>query len=110
MTQTERPGGRNPQPSGSVAANQAEAEVPLWKRMLSRGTRPAQQPASPGSSVDGDDASKGKPEKWSMGVLNDRQTDEVPGTYAMLLSALPVAQKYQEIRCGLRAISWLAVG
>jgi len=30
------------------------------------------------SFSDGEDAQK-KPEKWSMGVLNDRDTDEVPG-------------------------------
>lgn len=39
----------------------------------------AQEPASPGSSV-GDDGNKAKPKKWSMGILNDRETDEVPGT------------------------------
>jgi hypothetical protein len=27
---------------------------------------------------------EGRPEKWSMGVLNDRQTHEVPGMYLAL--------------------------
>lgn len=31
-----------------------------------------------GSTSDAEDAQK-RPEKWSMGVLNDRETDEVPG-------------------------------
>ena len=42
-------------------------------------TNLAPEPASSGSSVDQDDGNKAKPEKWSMGVLNDKQTDEVPG-------------------------------
>ena len=43
-------------------------------------TKSGLEPASSGSSTHEDDVSKTKPEKWSMGVLNDRQTDEVPGT------------------------------
>ncbi len=29
--------------------------------------------------VDGSEEEKGRPTKWSMGVLNDRSTNEVPG-------------------------------
>jgi hypothetical protein len=29
---------------------------------------------------------EGRPTKWSMGVLNDRQTDAVPGMYLALLA------------------------
>ena len=81
MTLSKLPGGRTPRPTESVAVNQAEANVPLWKRMFSGGTRSAPPLASPESSVNGENANKGKPEKWSMGVLNDSQTDEVPGTF-----------------------------
>lgn len=80
MTTNEQPSGRFLRPSESVAANQVKAKVPLWRRMLG-GTKPAQEPASSGSSVDEDNGNKVKPERWSMGVLNDKQTDEVPGTF-----------------------------
>ena len=45
------------------------------------GTKSTLEPASSGSSIDRDDGNKARPEKWSMGILNDRQTDEVPGTF-----------------------------
>lgn len=81
MTMTnEQPGGPSFRPSESAAVNQTETKVPLWRRMLG-GTKPAQEPASSGNSVDDYDGDKAKPEKWSMGILNDRQTDEVPGTF-----------------------------
>ena len=81
MTTTEQPSARRLRPFVSPPANQADAKkVPLWRRLLG-GTKSAQEPASSGSSVDGDDQNKAKPEKWSMGMLNDRQTDEVPGTF-----------------------------
>ena len=36
--------------------------------------------ASPKSPThDGNDEMKANPERWSMGVLNDRETEEVPG-------------------------------
>lgn len=73
------------------------------------GTKSDHEPASSGSSGDEDDGNKAKPEKWSMGVLNDRQTDEVPGTFKALATqvhcALPVAQQHQEIRRGSLGIS-----
>lgn len=103
MTTNEQPSGHSPQPSESAAANQAEAKVPLWRRILG-GTKSATEPTSSGSSVDEYDGNKAKPEKWSMGVLNDRQTDEVPGTSernaTQVYCALPVAQPHQEIRRG----------
>ena len=78
-TTNEQPGGPSFPSSESAAVNQTESKVQLWRRMLSR-TKPAQEPASSGSSVDDYDGDKAKPEKWSMGILNDRQTEEVPGT------------------------------
>lgn len=43
-------------------------------------TKSAQQLTPSGGSFDEDEGSKAKPEKWSMGMLNDKETDEVPGT------------------------------
>lgn len=97
-----QPSGRSLPPSESVAANQANARVPLWRRVLG-GTKSAQEPPSSRSSVDEDDGHKVKPEKWSMGVLNDKQTDEVPGMSRvqcyLVFCTLPVDQQHQEIRC-----------
>lgn len=49
-----------------------------WRSRLGR-RKAAPQPASSGSSTDGLEEVKNRPEKWSMGVLNDRETEEVPG-------------------------------
>ena len=45
------------------------------------GTKSTLELASSGSSFDRGDGNKFRPEKWSMGILNDKQTDEVPGTF-----------------------------
>ena len=45
------------------------------------GSKVAQAPVSSRSSVEEDDVNKIKPEKWSMGILGDKRTDEVPGTH-----------------------------
>ena len=80
MTTKEKPSGRTLRPSESPAANGTKDKLSLWKRMMG-GTKSTLEPASSGSSIDRDDGNKARPEKWSMGVLNDRQTDEVPGTF-----------------------------
>lgn len=80
MTITEKPSGHALRPSESLAANGTKDKVSLWKRMMG-GTKSTLEPASSGSSIDQDDGNKARPEKWSMGVLNDKQTDEVPGTF-----------------------------
>lgn len=67
----------------AVTANQTDAKVPLWRRLLI-GTNSGPEPASSGSSIPENDVAKTKPEKWSMGVLNDRQTDEVPGSILLM--------------------------
>lgn len=51
-----------------------------WKRMLSR-SNPAQGSIVSRASSEGIEEMKRRPEKWSMGVLNDTETDEVPGEY-----------------------------
>ena len=80
MTTDEKPSDRTLQPFESPAANQAKAKVPLWRQILGS-NKSAQEPTSSGSSFDGDDGDKARPEKWSMGVLNDKRTDEVPGKF-----------------------------
>ena len=81
MTPVEPPSDRILQQNESISADEAETKVPLWRRVLLSGHKSAQQPPSSGSSFDGVDETKTKPEKWSLGVLNDKQTDEVPGTF-----------------------------
>ena len=80
MTTNEQPSDRALPPVESSAANQTGAKVPIWRRFLGN-NQSALEPATSGVSTDGDDGNKVKPEKWSMGVLNDKQTDEVPGTF-----------------------------
>jgi hypothetical protein len=45
-------------------------EVPKWRRLLGAG-------AAASTPSDG----RWKPSKWSMGVLNDKETIEVPGQW-----------------------------
>lgn len=79
MTLNQQPNVLPLQSSESAAGDQVKP-VPLWKRMRG-GSNPAQAPVSSGSSIEEDDVNKIKPEKWSMGILSDRRTDEVPGTH-----------------------------
>lgn len=51
-------------------------EVPKWRRLLGAGAATASTPS------DG----RWKPSKWSMGVLNDKDTIEVPGSVLLLAS------------------------
>ena len=48
--------------------------------MLTRGNK-AHKSQSEASHAEGSH-DQSKPEKWSLGVLNDRETDEVPGMSA----------------------------
>ena len=49
-----------------------------WKRMFGRSSA-AEDPVVSRASSEGLGDVKRRPEKWSMGVLNDRETEEVPG-------------------------------
>lgn len=56
-------------------------KVPQWRRLLGVRKIKAALPATNAvASTDEDDQIKAKPEKWSLGVLNDKETEEVPGT------------------------------
>jgi hypothetical protein len=59
--------------------DRAVAKPSIWRRFWGATKASRQEAASSGNSTDGYDEIKSKPEKWSLGVLNDRETDEVPG-------------------------------
>lgn len=62
------------------ATGQAKTKAPRWKQVLGiMKTQPGLASTSVGSSTDDYDEIKAKPEKWSLGVLNDKETEEVPG-------------------------------
>ena len=62
-----------------------DPKPPKWKRMLGVSKTTKTSPFSRASS-DGFDEIKIRPEKWSLGVLNDKETDEVPGKLLVLHS------------------------
>ena len=66
--------------SDPITNERHEGEVPIWRRLLGGAKKTPHEVASSGTSTDGFDDIKVKPEKWSLGVLNPRETDEVPGT------------------------------
>ncbi len=81
------PMGPNERSEGPAqTGGQPKTKVPKWRQLL--GISKAELgPSSPSvrSSTDGYDEIKAKPEKWSMGVLNDKETEEVPGMLKLLL-------------------------
>ncbi|KAL6713509.1 hypothetical protein ACLMJK_008974 [Lecanora helva] len=62
-----------------------KTNAPRWKQLLgwSR-NEPGLPSTSTKSSTEGYDEIKAKPEKWSLGVLNDRETEEVPGSILLM--------------------------
>ena len=70
------------------AATESVPKVPTWRKFLGVSKVPVQENASSGTSVDGDDGPKRGPEKWSMGVLNDKETEEVPGSVLLMSNNL----------------------
>ena len=69
----------------------ANAERPKktqgWGRLFGRG-RVAPGSTSPSTSTSGEADMKRRPEKWSMGVLNDKETEEVPGEQCLLVKRI----------------------
>lgn len=53
---------------------------PRWRSFFTASTPAKTPPAMPDLSSDGFEAIKARPVKWSLGMLNDKETDEVPGT------------------------------
>ncbi len=72
--------GRNTRSEGPAQTAHPTTKVPIWRQLLGiQQVPPGVSSTSDGSSTDGYDEIKAKPEKWSMGVLNDKETEEVPG-------------------------------
>ncbi|KAL8706911.1 MAG: hypothetical protein Q9201_000071 [Fulgogasparrea decipioides] len=62
--------------------------TPRWRRLLDAGSKPiGAPPAMSEASSDCNEEIKARPEKWSMGVLNDKETDEVPGSVLLMSNA-----------------------
>ncbi len=58
----------------------ATSKTPRWRRIFGG---PKSEPSSSAVWPDGYDEVKTRPEKWSLGVLNDRETEEVPGRWIL---------------------------
>ena len=63
----------------SVAPQSDSAPVQGWRRFWRASKPTTDVRTSSTDSTDGAGDYKVKPAKWSMGVLNDKETDEVPG-------------------------------
>lgn len=62
----------------AIASERAENQVSRWKKFLGA-SKLAEQPANSESSPDGFKKTKTRTPKSSLGILNDRETAEVPG-------------------------------
>ncbi|MCJ1437242.1 hypothetical protein MMC27_006628 [Xylographa pallens] len=67
----------------SVVKEERSTSVRGWRKFISR-SKPAQEPPSASDSLSSSGDDKKMPAKWSMGVLNDKQTDEVPGSVLLM--------------------------
>ncbi|KAL9595651.1 MAG: hypothetical protein Q9219_006319 [cf. Caloplaca sp. 3 TL-2023] len=80
------PGPADPAPEANkdeVVADPGEhqetGKKPRWRSLFKISKPTAAAPAVSDSSSEGFDELRKKPDKWSLGVLNDKETDEVPG-------------------------------
>ena len=63
------------------ASDGREVKGSPWRRFLGGKRKTPREVESSGTSTDEFDDIKAKPEKWSLGVLNDKETEEVPGMF-----------------------------
>ena len=90
----------NGQPAAvAIQPKDAKAKEPRWKGLFS-GSRLAPDPSSSGASSDGDEEIKAKPARWNMGILNDKETEEVPGIQ-------PKALRYRIKQSLVQISAWL---
>ncbi|KAL9608556.1 MAG: hypothetical protein Q9167_006617 [Letrouitia subvulpina] len=61
------------------------SEPSRWTRFFRASSRARATASEASSERDGD--VKAKPEKWALGILNDRETDEVPGSVLLMSNA-----------------------
>ena len=73
------PSDRDPE-AAPKTADPRTVNASRWRRLLRTTRQRPQEVVSSGASSDELDEMKAKPEKWSLGVLNDKETEEVPGT------------------------------
>lgn len=74
----------NSEPTIDSKRNHGPERSTRWWRPFNNPSRAAKEPAIMSiTSSDGYDDIKGRPEKWSLGVLNDKETDEVPGSCSL---------------------------
>ncbi|TKA68648.1 hypothetical protein B0A49_05496 [Cryomyces minteri] len=72
---------------GPYGDNEARgSSVPKWRAVLQR-SRAKDNRTSARTPTSGFEEVKQKPEGWTMGILNDKQTDEVPGSILLLSKA-----------------------
>lgn len=77
-----------------MTETERKPQAPIWKKFI-RGPRPQGQSLHPGVESDGDSYTKTKPAKWSLGILNDKDTDEVPGMWSHEDSSRTISMRNQ---------------
>ncbi len=70
------PGSGEKQDSTIEPGEANTSRPPRWRRFF---VGPKPEVSSSAVSSDGYEEVKTRPEKWSLGVLNDKETEEVPG-------------------------------
>lgn len=76
---------RNGQPAQENADDVEIPKVSGWRHRVGLAKKKPGN-ASAGTSISDEEDAKTRPEKWSLGILNDPLTDEVPGKlYSRLL-------------------------
>ncbi|KAK4495132.1 hypothetical protein PRZ48_013459 [Zasmidium cellare] len=71
------------QPEAAVIGGRAKRRFD-WKTMLGNRNSKIGQQGSSGNTSDAEQIEKSKPTKWNMGMLNDPETEEVPGSVLLL--------------------------
>lgn len=98
---------------GPTQTGHPTTKVQKWRQLL--GLQQASSclsSTSDGSSIDGYGEIKAKSEKWSMGVLNDKKTEEVPGKSCLLpfCTAASRLKTKRRFYMDYRSSSGLAIG
>lgn len=73
----------NAAPTGGQEDGKAKRKVD-WRAMLGNRKNRSGEPSSRTSMSEFEQALQKRPERWTMGILNDPETDEVPGSVLLL--------------------------
>jgi hypothetical protein len=80
----ESPGATREKPTTTPNVPNEQKQKRTWNP-FSKGAKPQLEKAtSTGLSTDNEEEPKRRIDKWSMGVLNDKYTDEVPGSLPII--------------------------